>query len=104
MGLAGYQGRQDLTTKLLDHGTRAAPAVFEIQDDIVDARCAYGFEKAQDIGATAAEAEVDRLRRLVGRLGQIDIEGLREGLEDARRRRLRGRAPLADQLRTSLAR
>ena len=65
MSLAGVQGRQDLTTKLLDHGTRAAPAVFEIQDDMVDARCAHGFEKAQDMGATAAEPEVDRLRRFV---------------------------------------
>src|SRR3954469_23619124 len=83
--LGGLELRQHLPSDLFQHNSRVPSPVLQVEDDVVDACPAQRVEEAVQHIASTAEAEMDRLRRTVRVLCQIDVERLGEGLEDAGR-------------------
>src|SRR4051812_2410571 len=72
--LAGLELRKDLLADLVEDLGRVARAVLEVEDHVMDAGRAQPVEEAEYDVAAATDAEVDRLRRLVRVVAQIDVE------------------------------
>ena len=58
-----------------------APAIFEVEDDMVHTGRAQGSEETKHDVSTAAETEVDRLRWGIRVVSQIDVERLGKRFE-----------------------
>jgi hypothetical protein len=72
--LAGLELRQDLPADLVEDLGRFARAVFEVEDDVVDADGAQLIEEAEYDIPAATDAQVDRLGWSVRIVGQVDVE------------------------------